>query len=314
MIQFSSFKLPKKMSKGKDTAPRRRQSFEVIRTPAPLDTGNQFRRGQTLSGIRRADDEPVSERTRMHHLAQRRRHVGAVLSLVLAIIVVLGALLSQFTGDVVVAGSSQAVTRKIVPGSYEKAINEYLAIHPVERLRFALNETALSEYVAGILPEVSRVELTSTDSIVQSNFTLTLRKPVAGWQINGNQYYVDEKGVVFQNNYYETPSVQIVDQSGVSPQQGTIVASARLLSFVGRVVALTGQGSYTVTQAILPSGTTRELDIQLKDVQPRVKLSIDRGAGEQVEDMIRSLTYLQSQGKGAQYIDVRVSGRAVYLQ
>lgn len=265
-----------------------------------------------MSGIRR-DAEPTSERARMHHLARRRRNIGAMLTLVLAIIVVLGGLLSQFTGQVVVAGSSQALTRKIDPASYQKAINDYLAIHPVERLRFALNETALSNYVSSILPEVSHVKLTSTDSIVQSNFTLTLRKPVAGWQINGHQYYVDDSGVVFQNNYYETPSVQIVDQSGVSPEQGTIVASARLLSFVGRVVSLAGQGSYTVTQAILPSGTTRELDVQLKDVAPRVKLSIDRGAGEQVEDMIRSLNYLKSQGKNPQYVDVRVSGHVVYL-
>ncbi|HEY8886596.1 MAG TPA: hypothetical protein VIM31_03820 [Candidatus Microsaccharimonas sp.] len=300
-------------SKKKNDLPRRRQSSDFVRTPSIPDPNNQFRRNQTLSGIRRPESEPVSERARMHHLARRRRHIGAVLTLVLAIIIILGALLSQFTGQVVVAGSSQALTRTIAPGNYEKAVNDYLAIHPVERLRFALNETALSEYVSSILPEVSHVKLTSTDSIVQSNFTLTLRKPVAGWQINGHQYYVDDTGVVFQNNYYETPTVQIVDQSGVSPEQGTIVASARLLSFVGRVVALAGQGSYTVTQAILPSGTTRELDVQLKDVAPRVKLSIDRGAGEQVEDMIRSLTYLQSQGKSAQYIDVRVSGRVVYL-
>ena len=299
-------------AKEKNDLPHRRRSSNFVRTPAPISTGNQFRRNQTLSGVKHSD-EPVSERTRLHHLARRRRHVGAILTLVLAIIVILGTLLSQFTGNVVVAGSSQALTRTIEPANYEKAINDYLAIHPVERLRFALNETALSQYVSSVLPEVSHVQLTSTDSIVQSNFTLTLRQPVAGWQINGHQYYVDNSGVVFQNNYYGTPTVQIVDQSGVSPEQGTIVASARLLSFVGRVVSLAGQGSYTVTQAMLPAGTTRELDVQLKDVQPRVKLSIDRGAGEQVEDMIRSLTYLQSQGKSAQYVDVRVSGRVVYL-
>lgn len=302
----------KRKSKEKNDLPRRRQSSDFVRTPASISIGSQFRRNQTLSGVRH-DDEPVSERTRLHHLAHRRRSVSAILTLVLAIIVVLGTLLSQFTGTVVVAGSSQALTRTIEPANYEKAINDYLAIHPVERLRFALNETALSQYVSSVLPEVSHVKLTSTDSVVQSNFTLTLRQPVAGWQINGHQYYVDNSGVVFQNNYYGTPAVQIVDQSGISPEQGTIVASARLLSFVGRVVSLAGQGRYTVTQAILPAGTTRELDVQLKGVQPRVKLSIDRGAGEQVEDMIRSLTYLQSKGKSAQYVDVRVSGRVVYL-
>jgi len=306
MIKFRS-------SKAKNDIPRRRQNTaDFVRTPATPDAGTQFRRNQTLSGVRRPDAEPVSERARMHALARRRRHVGAIFTLVLGIIVVLAALLTQFTGKVVVAGSSLPLTHAAQPAPYEKAINDYLAIHPVERLRFAMNETALSSYVAGIAPEVAHVKLTSTDNIVDAHFTLTFRKPVAGWQINGHQYYVDETGVVFQNNYYETPTVQIVDQSGVSPAQGSIVASARLLSFVGRVVALSGQGSYTVTQAILPSGTTRELEIQLKDVQPLVKLSIDRGAGEQVEDMIRSLNYLKSVGRSASYVDVRVSGRAAY--
>ncbi|RWZ78619.1 MAG: hypothetical protein EOT05_02610 [Candidatus Microsaccharimonas sossegonensis] len=300
-------------SKDKNDTPRRRQSTKFVRTPAAMNnSGNQFRRNQTLSGIKH-ESEPTSERTRMHHLARRRRNISAMLTLVFVIIVILGGLLSQFTGQVVVAGSSQALTQKIIPANYEKAITDYLAIHPVERLRFALNQTELSSYVSNLLPEVSRVKLTSTNNIVQSNFTLTFRKPVAGWQINNRQYYVDASGVVFQNNYYEMPAVQIVDQSGVSPQQGTIVVSSRLLSFVGKVLALAGQGNYTVTQAILPSGTTRELDIRLKDITPQVKFSIDRGAGEQVEDMTRSLVYLKSQGKNAQYIDVRISGRVVYL-
>lgn len=300
-------------SSGKNDLPRRRQSSDFVRPVATPDAGTQFRRNQTLSGVRRAESEPVSERTRMHQLAKRRRNIGAIFTLVLGIIIILAVLLSQFTGQVIVAGSSAALTHPITPTGYEKAINDYLAIHPVERLRFALNETALSQYVSSVLPEVSHVKLTSTSNITDSNFTLTLRKPVAGWQINGHQYYVDDTGVVFQNNYYETPTVQIVDQSGVSPEQGSIVASARLLSFVGKVVSLAGQGNYTVTQAILPAGTTRQLEIQLKDVQPLVKLSIDRGAAEQVEDMISALNYLKSQGKAAQYVDVRVSGRAVYL-
>ena len=305
MIKFSS--------KAKNDIPRRRQSTDFVRTPATPATGNQFRRNQTLSGIKRPESEPISERTRMHHLAKRRRNIGAIFTLVLVVIIVLGALLVQFTGRVVVSGSSAPLSRSIEAAPYEKAILDYLGVHPVERLRFALNEAELSDFVASQLPEVSGVRLTSTNNVVESNFTITFRDPVAGWQINGNQYYVDTTGVVFRNNYYETPTVQIIDQSGISPEQGSIVASARLLSFVGRVVALAGQGSYAVTQAILPSGTTREIEIRLKDVQPLMKLSIDRGAGEQVEDMIRSLKYLQSNGKAAQYIDVRVSGRAVYL-
>lgn len=300
-------------SSSKNDVPRRRTSSDYVRPPAQTPTGTQFRRNQTMSGIRRPDGEPISERSRVHSLTRRRHKIGALFVLVVGIIIILGGLISQFTAKVIVTGSSAPVSRSIDPRAYQQLINEYLGIHPVERLRFALNETALSAYLSAALPEVSHVALTSTNSIVESNFTLTLRKPVAGWQINSRQFYVDTTGVVFQNNYYDTPSVQIVDQSGVAPEQGTTVASARLLSFVGKVVSLAGQGSYTVTRAILPSGTTRQIQIQLKDVQPLIKLSIDRGVGEQVEDMIRSLRYLQARGESAQYIDVRVEGRAVYL-
>lgn len=301
-----------KSSKQNDT-PRRRLSSDHARTPATPIASNQFRRNQTLSGVRRPESEPASERTRLHYLAQRRRNVGAVFALVLGAIIILGILLTQFTGRVIVAGSSAALSQSIQPASYEKVINEYLGLHPVERLRFALDEAGLSAYLAAALPEVERVKLTSTQNIVEANFTLAFRKPVAGWQINSHQYYVDSHGVVFQNNYYETPTVQIIDQSGASPEQGSTVASARLLSFVGKVVSLSGQGSYTVTEAILPVGTTRQLEIRLKHVQPLVKLSIDRGAGEQVEDMVSALNYLKSHGQDAQYVDVRVSGRAAYL-
>jgi len=313
MIQFGS---PKKNKARKDAknAPRRRQSSDYVRTPAtPAPSTQQFRRNQTMSGVRRPDGEPVSERARMHKLAKSRRRVGAIFGMVFIVIILLAVLISQFTAKVLVTGSSAALSRAIEPGQYEKVITEYLGLHPVERLRFALNETALSQYVAAAMPEVATVALTSTSNIVEGDFTLSLRRPVAGWQINSHQYYVDTNGVVFQNNYYQNPSVQIIDQSGVSPEQGSTVASARLLSFVGRVVALSGQGSYSVTEAILPSGTTRQIEIRLKDVQPLIKFSIDRGAGEQVEDMIRALTYLKSQGQDAQYIDVRVSGRAAYL-
>jgi len=310
MIQF-----PRKATKD---VPRRRAAADYVRTPATPDANSQFRRNQTISSIRRPDGEPVSERARVHNLTQRRRKITAILGLVFGIIIVLAALMTQFTARANVTGSTAALSRAIDPKAYEKAINDYLAIHPVERLRFAMNEAALSQYLSGALPEVAHVRLSSTTNIVESNFTLTLRQPVAGWQINSKQYYVDNTGVVFQNNYYDTPGVQIIDQSGISPEQGSTVASARLLSFVGRVVALSkqglaGQGSYTVTQAILPLGTTRQIEIRLKDVQPLIKLSIDRGAGEQVEDMIRALTFLQSKNVTPQYIDVRVEGRAAYL-
>lgn len=295
----------------RDVAPRRVQSREPRQSP--VDEGTQFRRNRTLSGIRRDDTEiHPSERAKAHRLAQQRRKVGGIFLLVLGVVAVLGILLTQFTARVIVAASSEPLSQTIDGATYEAAINDYFGVNPVERLRFAMNEDALSDYVGAITPEVAQVALTSTSSVVESNFTITFRKPLAGWQINGRQYYVDNEGVVFEKNYYDAPTVQIIDESGVSPEQGTTVASARLLSFVGRVVALSRAGEYTVTQAILPIGSTRQVEITLKDIRPYVKLTIDRAAGEQVEDMITVLEYLKERRTNAEYIDVRIPGRAVY--
>ena len=295
---------------------RRRKSIEPGRRQprgdAPVEerSTGQFRRNQTLSG-RRPEPE-VSERTKAHHLVQQRRKIGFVLLIVLGSCVLLFLLITQFTARVVVGSSTKALTSEIQPSAYEDAINSYFGLQPAERLRFLTNQQALTDYVVASLPEVEAISQTGVDNFVETRYSITFREPVAGWQINGRQYYVDDHGIVFEKNYYKSPEIQIVDESGVSPEQGSAVASTRLLSFVGRIVALAKEGGYQVTEAILPVGTTRQIDIRLKNVTPRVKFSIDRGAGEQVEDMIRSLKYLSSQGVNPSYVDVRVSGRAAY--
>jgi hypothetical protein len=78
-------------SQPQNDVPRRRSSSDFVRTPASTEPTNQFRRNQTLSGIRKPETPEVSERTRMHNLAHRRRRVGALFLLVLIILVILGA-------------------------------------------------------------------------------------------------------------------------------------------------------------------------------------------------------------------------------
>lgn len=293
--------------------PARRSGEREARPASDLSKAPQFRRNQTLSGIRReAQVEAASPRAQIHALTRRRRRVGGMLLLILVGCMLLGLLVTQLTARVVIAGSADPLNSSPDASIYEKAINDYFGLHPVERLRFVLNEDGISQYVAGLAPEVSRVTQSSSENFTDTHFTLAFRHPVAGWQINGKQYYVDDQGVVFEKNYYDDPGVQIVDESGVSPEQGSTVASARLLSFVGRVVALSKESGRVVNEVLLPVGTTRQLDIRLKGVKPRIKFTIDRAVGEQVEDMDRALDYLSRRNIKASYLDVRVAGRAVY--
>lgn len=303
MISFGS-------KKPNNDTPRRRRP-DVVDTPEPSRSGNQYRRNLTLSGVKRT---PMADtpRGKVHHLTIQRRKIGSLFALALGAVILLALLLSQLMAQVSVTSSTKQLSSAFKSENYEKALNTYLGLHPAERLRFALNETALSDFVSASLPEVESVKVSGVKDVIDTQFAVTFRKPVAGWQINGNQYYVDANGVVFETNYYDTPKVQIVDESGIRPEEGATVAGSRLLGFLGRVVAQAEGRGYTVTQAILPAAMTRELDIQLKDVSTRIKLSTDRGAGEQVEDMTRALVHLKNKGVTPEYIDVRVSGRAAY--
>jgi len=307
-------------NKKPQSVPGRRQVYDDKFDKTRGTSQSVFQRNRTLTGstsqrVNHASGQSdlKSPRAHAHHLATMRRKVGMILLIVLAAAGLMFWLLVQFTATVKVSVSDTNLSKPIDSARYEKAINDYLGFNPVSRLRFALNGKDLTEFLNNALPEVNQVVSTSLgSSIGTTDFTLSMRHPVAGWQINNHQYFVDEKGVAFEQNYYENPTVQIVDESGAALQQGATIASNRFLGFVGRVVALAGSRGYVVTNAILPSGTTRQLEIKLKDVASRIKFSIDRSAGEQVEDMARAVDYLRTHGQSPDYVDIRVSGKAFY--
>jgi cell division septal protein FtsQ len=218
-------------------------------------------------------------------------------------------LVYEFTASVVVRAPGISMT---LDKNYEDTVQSYLAMRPAERFRFLMNEDALNEFIKQKLPEVASIRVGGNDGFGRSDFTITMREPLAGWSIQGSQQYVDSSGTAFSRNYYPTPSVQIVDNSGVQAAGGQAIASNRFLSFVGRTVGLTKTQGYTVTQVAIPVGTTREVELRIDSLAYPVKLSIDRGVGEQVEDMVRAIRWFQQKKQSPQYIDVRVSGKAYY--
>lgn len=300
--------------------PRRRlANDEKINQPA--FSSDVFRRGRTMIGSTagRLSNPNFSQnldstRTHTHHLSIHRRRIAGILAVIFVIVTILWLILANFTATVAISLSDSANLSKTADKSiYEKVIQDYFDANPLNRLNFILDIASLTTYVSNRLPEVQGIE--RQDVIArpgETDFKIKMRTPVAGWKINEKQYYVDAKGISFERNYYQNPTVQIVDKSGISPHTGTAIASKRFLGFVGRVVSLSKDSGYTVTQAILPINTTRELDVYVKEVSYYMKLSIDRSAGEQVEDMSRSIGYFVSHGQTPKYIDVRVSGKAFY--
>lgn len=297
--------------------PRRRLHIEDEKSSVD---DNVFKRNRTITGTKSSkldsvntkSDQISSPRAHVHHLTIKRRKVFSILFSVLLICAMLWLFISNFTAEPVVSISDTSVSVQIDNKSYEKVISDYLGINPMSRFHFLMDKVNLSSYVSSKLPEVLSVEQGGMIGVGQTDFVLTMRKPVASWAISNKQYYVDSSGVAFEKNYFTTPSVKVIDNSGITVKSDTAVVSNRLLSFVGLVVSTAKSSGYTVTQAVLPINTTRELDISLKECGYYIKLSIDRPVGEQIEDMSRVIKFLASKGRAPGYVDVRVSGKAFY--
>lgn len=302
----------------KNDIPRRR--LTEVDKPNKFVLSNVFNRNRTLIGSTSNNLDNInnrstleSPRTKTHHLALKRRKVLNILFILILCMIILWILISNFTAKVTISLSDVNISKQVKSLDYEKIIQDYFNNNPIGRFSFFLDQTALNAYVSSKMPEVLNVKQKDMLSIGETNFRIEMRMPVAGWKIDSKQYYVDSLGVTFEENYFSEPNVQIIDNSGISMQAGAVSVSNRFLSFVGHVVSQSKLSGYTVVQAILPAGKTRELEIKIEEGDYLVKLSIDRPAGEQIEDMDNAIWYFKNNNQNPSYIDVRVSGKAFYI-
>ena len=298
--------------------PRRRQRERLGQPDRAFEQeSTTFRRNRTLTGsvssrivsVNETGADMKSDRVHAHELTHRRRHVGALFMGVVVVSLALAGIITQFTAKVQVRADNLIVS---LDEEYQEAIQSYLMANPVQRLRFLLDTTKLTQYLQTKTPEVSLVKGAQWEGFGVSEFVVVMRQPIAGWSIQNKQQFVDSTGIAFTRNYYAAPTVQIVDNSGARAQTGQTVASNRFLGFVGRTVGLAASQGIKVAQVIIPVSTTREVELRIEGASFPLKLTIDRPAGEQVEDIARALAWFKAQNKTPQYVDVRVSGRAFY--
>lgn len=289
-------------------------------TKADLDERYSFRRNRTLTGSLSSGVSSVNEhhaelksaRIRAHDLRKHRRNLLMAFFGAAIVITVLGTAVwySIAVPRVVLKGVTQAADASI----YEQKIQSYLNEHFLERSRLTLNTGHLVEYLQDNgCPEVAEVSPDmSFSGLGSSKLSLTMRQPAVGWKTGATKLYVDVDGNAFQKNYFEEPGVEVVDQTGIEANNNQILASNRFLSFIGRTIGRFSAQGFTATKVILPVNTTRQLLVSLEGVSYPIIISVDRPAGEQVEDASRAIRYLTAKGIAVQYIDVRVSGRAYY--
>lgn len=275
-------------------------------SPAPPPT---YRRNRTMTD--RTTLPEVSERVKAHHVRKMRRKIGVSIAGLLALSILGVVLIGQFSGKVRVVSTSPDLVKSVNSSEYEKIINQYFKDRPFERFRFTTNYDRLLLYVQSEAPHVQSIRQAGIGGLGVSRYDFRFRQPIASWKVDEVRYYVDSNGVTFRTNYYEEPSVEVKDNSGATIQQGSAIASSRLLSFVGRSISLALEKGVKIDSIEIPADATRLVHLQGEAI-PTIKMTIDREVDVQVGDMAAAVKYLQEKGENPEYIDVRVGGRAYY--
>lgn len=303
---------------------RRKQAKGNVRQPHLADDSSYaFRRSRTITGsvtdsVRAAGEDRGqlrSPRLHEHSLRRHRRKLFAYLFLVLVACGGLWYVISSYLGGQVSVGTSstQAVSGELDADTYQSLVRRYFNEHPFEQFSFSLNEAAFSNFMAAHASEVESAVLAKSNGFGAAALSLSLREPVVTWTIKSKQYFVDDSGEAFTRNYFATPSVAVVDKSGVNAELGA-VTSGKLLHFIARAITLVNKDNVAspVVGVELPAGSTREVDFKLQGKDYIIKGNLDRDPAGQAADITNAVRYVDSKGINPAYLDVRVAAKAYY--
>lgn len=136
--------------------------------------------------------------------------------------------------------------------------------------------------------------------------------------VTGEGYVMDENGRILAKvddsvNLEDQTTTTVIDKSGIVVKLGQQALSSADVSFIDNVSYQLSKSGFTVDHFVLPAGT-RELDGYLGGIKYFVKFNLEDGDGrQQAGSFIALAKQLQKQGiTPAEYVDVRVSGRAYY--
>lgn len=124
--------------------------------------------------------------------------------------------------------------------------------------------------------------------------------------------YVTGKNAMME---YETSKVQeeeYVIKAKIVDEDNRGQISTRTKNYIAQLEQDMRDLGYTITQVVLPTGTSRELYVDVEGVETYLKVNTDRDTAVTAEDADRVLRYLEEKDLTPAYADIRVEGRAYY--
>lgn len=202
---------------------------------------------------------------------------------------------------------------------YEQAASTLFASSIMNRTKVTINVSKLTSSLKQRFPELGTISVSlpiighqPIIYIAPTNGRLLLSS------LSGKTYVLDDNGRVITTLGNKTMASAfglplVADQSGTPVTVGKPILSSDTVAFIRTVAYEVTQQHQQISRFTLPSGES-ELDLYLEQQSYFVKFNLEDGSAlQQVGTYLAVRHHLEGEGKTpAQYIDVRLAGRAYY--
>ncbi len=201
---------------------------------------------------------------------------------------------------------------------YQEAASQLLASSIWNRNKITVNTSSMNQQLQARFPELSDVSTTLPLLSKRPIIYIETAKPALILITRDGSFVVGQTGkaLLLTANLPAHTSLSlplVTDQSGLRVKLGSQALSSDDTSFIKTVIAQLSAKRIAVSSMLLPSATS-ELDVRIADHPYAIKFNLESGeARQQVGTFLATQAKLDSQHVvPAQYIDVRVEGRAYY--
>jgi hypothetical protein len=285
--------------------PKTKEEPPVRRRLAERENNTSYSVSRTISETAKTQNQ-VSERQTAHKRQLRHKRVNGFLLFCLTSSLLAVLIISQLFFNAIYISFNEDTDQVIKSPDFTRLADlakDYLNDHPLQRVSFLLDQNSLKQYIQTKMPEISDLRLQKAN-LFSSSLSISLRHPIARYGAE----FVDASGVVFSNNFYKDPALNIVDNSGAAA--GGL--SGKFLSFVGQVIKELDKKVLVTDSVVVPSGAMRYVEFRLQGVPYPFKAQIDRDPVGQANDISRMKEYLTEKSITPGYVDVRVEGKGYY--
>jgi hypothetical protein len=303
-----------------------------LRRKASVTSGRRQRRpadsaspgSQTFAYRSRRSEEEINTGRELSRETTATNHLGRFLLKRFGLVVLLVALLISTVN--VLSLSNNARVMPLTGNNansflhdqsdYEAAASKLLAGSIWNRNKITVNTSSINEDMLKQFPELSSVSVTLPLLSKRPIVYVQTAQPVLVLAAQNGSFIVDTTGkALLPANQLKSSNTlpTVTDQSGLRVSLNHQALTSGNVSFIQTVLAQLAARHFTVESMTLPVGTS-ELDVKLAGQPYIIKFNLESGsARQQAGTFLATQSKLKSQNiTPAQYVDVRVDGRAYY--